>query len=190
MTLLELDRSWTSQLYLYNSSIASVRWAVAAVAIGFIYTLPVLLVWLFFSGQQLRIISAKIFIGTLLAWQVLSQLIGSWLYGAYAFRDRPFADRGLQEFLFERPTKSFPSDHAAVGVVVVLLLFYYGQRRLGWFFLALVLLMSLARVMVGFHFLGDILGGWLVGLAAFSLMVLTDKPLSKALGFLGQAHDQ
>ena len=43
------------------------------------------------------------------------------------------------------------------------------------------LLSSFARVTVGFHWAGDIVGGWLIGAIGFGLLVIFDHPLQKLL---------
>lgn len=161
-------------------------------ASGLIYALPVILVVLFFRSARDRLVSIKLTLGAVLAWQVLSSSIGGFLYNHYQFRDRPFASMGLQELLFERPQKAFPSDHAAVVMVIGLGLIYYKYPKLGWVFLSLGVISSLARVVIGFHYFGDVLGGWLLGVAAIGLIVLFDRPITNLINkvfgrFVGQA---
>jgi membrane-associated phospholipid phosphatase len=36
-------------------------------------------------------------------------------------------------------------------------------------------------VAIGFHFVGDIIGGWLIGLIGFGLLVWLDRPLQQLL---------
>lgn len=177
MTLLALDQNLTEKLYHFTQNSAVNQRVAYDVATYLIYLLPILLLALFWKKDS-RVESAKIFLMTLVTWVGFNKLIGNFLYGHYGFRDRPFAHHGLSELLFEQPQKAFPSDHAAVFMFVTLALFYYKKPRWGWIFAGAMVLSSLARVAVGFHYVGDIIGGWAVGVIGFGLLVLIDKPLS------------
>lgn len=181
MGLINFDTQLTLSLYHWGSRNESVQHAFLFIANAFVYVLPLVLLWLFFRSRQDRINSAKIFLTAVLAWQVFTRLIGGWLYSAYGFRDRPFSLGGLQELFFERPQKSFPSDHAAVMFAAMLALFAYKYPRLGWLFLIGALVSSFARVVVGFHYVGDILGGFALGAVAYGVIRLLDRPIDRIL---------
>ncbi len=180
MSILGLDNSITFSLYHQFSNPLAEKLLYYSASV-FIYLLPVLLVYLFWRGGRDRVNSVKIFLVAVLAWQVFSALLGHYLYSRYGFRDRPFAVHGLQEFFFERPQKAFPSDHAAVIFGVMLSLFAYGYRRLGWIFLIGGTLSALARVVIGFHYFGDVIGGFVIGGLAFWLIWLLGRPLDSWL---------
>jgi len=180
MSILGLDDSITFGLYHQFSNPWSEKLLYYS-ASTFVYLLPVVLIYLFWRGGRDRVNSVKIFFIAVLAWQVLSALVGHYLYSHYGFRDRPFAVHGLQEFFFERPQKAFPSDHAAVIFGVMLALFAYGYRRPAWVFLVVGSLSALARVVVGFHYFGDIIGGFLIGGIAFWIIWLLQQPLDRWL---------
>ena len=152
-------------------------------AAWFVYLAPILLIYLFLKDRPGRVLALKLSIAALLAWQVFSNLLGQLAYNQFGFRDRPFSDFGWQEFLFERPERAFPSDHAAFLAAIALTLFWQKQAKLGWFFLLGALFGSLARVAVGFHYLGDILVGWLLGLAAAWLIWRLEGPLTQFIGW-------
>jgi len=205
MTLLALDQSLTNTLYDLTRSNPEWQRLIYAVATYLIFLIPLMLVWLA-TKPTTRLLAAKMFTGAIITWLVINKLTGQFFYTQFNFRDRPFALTGvkellfeqpqksfpsdhaaillfvtlaLKELLFEQPQKSFPSDHAAILLFVTLALFYYRQRVWAWLFLAVTLISSLARVMVGFHWVGDILGGWLVGLIGFGLVVWLDRPLTR-----------
>ncbi len=185
MSLINLDNQLSFNLYQFTLADRhpTLHSLVAFVATYFIYILPVALVWMFFWGKSNgKITSAKIFLMVIVAWFVFNKLIGSYLYSHYGFRDRPFAHFGIQELLLEQPAKSFPSDHAAVISTVVFGFFYLNYKKLGWLFLIGGFLASLARVMIGFHFIGDIVGGWLLGALAFLIVFWLNQPLTTLLG--------
>jgi len=82
-------------------------------------------------------------------------------------RPRPFAAHPdhVHVLLSHTADASFPSDHvaAAMAIAVVLLSLH---RSLGLTTLLLALLVGYARVFVGDHYPGDVVGGALVGLIA------------------------
>ena len=57
---------------------------------------------------------------------------------------------------------SFPSSHAALFAAVSVTIFFK-HKKLGYLFMFLTLLMGVARIMAGFHFPTDILGGLVLG---------------------------
>lgn len=178
--LLTLDNQITYELYDWGNRYPLIQRLFLYVAVVAVYALPVVLLWLFWRNQSADRRSAiKMFLAAIVVWRGLSNWLGAWLYDSYGFRDRPFADRGLQEFFFERPEKAFPSDHAAVLTVVAALLFVYGYRRLGWYFVVALVLTVIGRVVVGFHFFGDVLGGVALGLLMVGIMRLVDRPLER-----------
>jgi len=178
MSLLDLDNRITFWLYSADRFDPIWQQLLFFTASVIIYSLPVLLLVLFFRSARDRLNSVKMAASALLAWLVFNKAISAFLYGQYHFRDRPFASQGLEEFLFEQPPKAFPSDHAAVLAAVVLTFFYYRYPKLGSALLIAGLVSSLSRVVIGFHYFGDVLAGWLVGAAAFGVIYLLDRPLT------------
>lgn len=192
MSLLQLDDRITFWLYRGDQMSQAAQQGLFFMASGLIYALPILLAVLFFRSIRDRITSIKLTLAAGLAWQVLSSSIGGFLYNHYQFRDRPFTSRGLQELLFERPQKAFPSDHSAVIMAIGLGLLYYKYPKLGWAFLSIGIISSLARVVIGFHYFGDVLGGWLLGATAIGLVILLDRPVTAVINkifgrFIGRA---
>ncbi|MEK7534849.1 MAG: phosphatase PAP2 family protein [Patescibacteria group bacterium] len=180
MTLLEIDQNLTNILYELTRTDPKLQGIVYLIATYLIFLLPVVLVWLAYKPMW-RNVSLKIFLFTIITWQLISKNAGEFFYNQYNFRDRPFAFSGLKELLFEQPQKSFPSDHSAVLLFVTLALFHYRQRTWAWIFLVVTVLSGLSRVSVGFHWIGDVIGGWIVALIGFGLLVVLEKPLEKML---------
>lgn len=183
--LLSIDHTITDFLY-YQSINPALQKAIYYLAAGFVYLIPVVLVVMFFRSHRDRIVATKLFIAALLAWQGFSALLGGFLYDNYGFRERPFASTGLQELFFEQPDKAFPSDHSAVIMVMIIGLFAYRYPKLGWLFLILGIFSSLARVVLGFHWFGDIVGGWLLGALALGVIWLFNRPVTRATEWLFQ----
>ncbi len=176
-TLLGLDQTITEFLY-YQSAAEGFQRVLFVAASLIIYLIPIVLLVLFWRSHRDRIVALKITTAAALAWKVMSNLLGQFLYNGYGFRDRPFAEGGFPELFFERPEKAFPSDHAAVLAVMVISLFVYRYPKLGWVFLVLGLISSLSRVVIGFHWFGDVVGGYLVGALAVGVIWLFDRPLT------------
>ncbi|HUC01454.1 MAG TPA: phosphatase PAP2 family protein [Candidatus Paceibacterota bacterium] len=76
---------------------------------------------------------------------------------------RPFSFYGFAP-LFNETGWSFPSAHAAWFFALALVVFF-ANRKWGWWFLGLSILMGLARIYAGVHWPIDIVGGAAVGLA-------------------------
>ncbi|HZU20811.1 MAG TPA: phosphatase PAP2 family protein [Gaiellaceae bacterium] len=99
-------------------------------------------------------------------------LVGNVIVSSLWFRKRPFvAHPHVVHLIVHHPADaSFPSDHAAAlaGISVGLLAFAW---RLGVVAVVWTLLVGLARVYVGEHYPGDVVGGYAIGVVA-GLLVL------------------
>lgn len=81
-------------------------------------------------------------------------------------RIRPY-DAGISHLLIAPSADpSFPSDHATATFAVAAALLMHGMRRLGLWFLAAAVLVSVSRVYIGTHYVIDVLGGALTGIIA------------------------
>ncbi len=183
--LLQLDHTITFWFYQSGTLSPGVQKIFYSVATFFIYSLPLILIYLFWRGGQDRVNSAKIFLAAAIPWLIITSLVGGYLFSHYGFRERPFATLGIQELFLKRPDKAFPSDHATVLMAVTLAFYAYGYKKIGWLFLiGGVVLSSLARVAVGFHWFGDIVGGFVSGALGFWLVRALDSTLNNWLGHL------
>lgn len=94
-------------------------------------------------------------------------------------RPRPFVGHPqIHAFLHHAADAGFPSDHAtaafAIGGVLVI--------RLGWWaapVLLAALALSVARVVIGLHYPGDVLAGAVLGLAVAALVCLAAARLER-----------
>lgn len=88
-------------------------------------------------------------------------------------RPRPFAAHpGRVHVLLSHPADaSFPSDHVAAAVAIAVVL-VAAHRRLGLFAFLLALAVGYARVFVGDHYPGDVLGGVVVGLLSGAILLI------------------
>lgn len=108
------------------------------------------------------------------------------------YRPRPFVSHPhAVNLIVNHPADaSFPSDHAA-AMMAIAVAFVYFYRWLGALGFVWALLLGFARVYVGEHYPGDILGGYGVGivaglivLAVFRTHLVSDRLLPR-LRFLG-----
>jgi undecaprenyl-diphosphatase len=99
-------------------------------------------------------------------------LLGNVVVSSLWFRKRPFVVHPhVVHLIVHHPADaSFPSDHAAAlaGITVGFLAFAW---RVGVVALVWTLLVGLARVYVGEHYPGDVLGGFALGLLAGLVVV-------------------
>src|SRR6056297_2835670 len=78
----------------------------------------------------------------------------------------------LSRFFSIAPTDfSFPSDHTAIAFVIAFLV-YYQWKNFGKILIIISLLIGISRVIIGIHFLTDILAGIIV---AFVVSLLIHK---------------
>jgi undecaprenyl-diphosphatase len=85
-------------------------------------------------------------------------------------RIRPY-DGGVTHLLIEHSSDpSFPSDHATAAFAIAAAFLVHGMRRTGLWFLAAAALVSISRVYVGTHYVGDVLGGAVAGIVAAALV--------------------
>jgi len=90
----------------------------------------------------------------------------------------------LEEFapLFERDAAyGFPSNHAAATAVFVICFLLLGFKKTGILIALVTFLVGAARVIVGLHFIGDILGGWAVGIICGYIGYRLEKPVTSLL---------
>lgn len=108
-----------------------------------------------------------------LHWFLLSQLANIFLK-AYFLIPRPCEIDSSIKWLPSVEGSSFPSGAAQSSVIYVAAAFYLSSSRLiricG---LSLGLLISFSRVLVGFHYPTDILGGWFIGLCIIYIESMT-----------------
>jgi len=81
--------------------------------------------------------------------------------------------------LFHPPTYSFPSDHALFLAFIAAFLFINGYKKIGWMALTITLIISISRIIIGFHWPGDILVGWILGIALAYFFYQIRKPMEE-----------
>jgi undecaprenyl-diphosphatase len=135
----------------------------------------VALLWFcWFSSPDLRSRHNVLF-GTVAS--ALASLLSRMTQLMFPSRARPFQDPSLHLTLpftvqpdsLRHVASSFPSDHAALYFALAATL-YSVNRKVGYYALALALLLSLIRMYLGFHYFTDTLGGAGLGVLCVCLM--------------------
>jgi undecaprenyl-diphosphatase len=141
------------------------------------------------SAKYLPIIFALALVALWLSWSHRNQR-GAFLAGASALialglgqligkalpRPRPYLSHTVHQLIPPSLDTSFPSDHAILGFSIAVMVWRY-NRRAGAVLLFLATLMAFARVFVGAHYPGDVLGGAVLGaLTSVVLATLSERP--------------
>ena len=85
-------------------------------------------------------------------------------------RRRPEGEWG--KFYRNTDPHSFPSGHAVRSLMIAVLFLGLGPLWLGLILLAWAPLVGLARVVMGVHYLSDVLAGWILGLLVGGVVLL------------------
>ena len=92
----------------------------------------------------------------------------------------------FQPLLQRDVTYGFPSNHAAATAVFAICFILVGYKKTGALVTLLTLLVGASRVIVGLHFIGDIIGGWVVGITCGYLGYRLEKPVTALLAHTGR----
>jgi undecaprenyl-diphosphatase len=138
-----------------RSSALDALMVASAKYLPFVFALALVALWLSWRprnqrGAFLAGVSALVALG-------IGQLIGKALP-----RPRPYLSHTVNQLIPPSLDTSFPSDHAILGFAVAVMVWKY-NRRAGAALLVLATLMAIARVFVGAHYPGDVLGGAVLG---------------------------
>lgn len=147
-----------------------------AIAVYGIYFVPLILIWFWFARRRETALFA--FIAGIAAWLGLNRLVSH-----FVFRQRPedFYHYALikQEGLFHRPGSSFPSDHTAFLTAIGMIFLLADQPGPAWAVFILEFFVVVGRVVVGFHWPGDILAGVLVGVVTAYILWWLRRPIDR-----------
>ena len=166
--LLEADSHLSSQLRLPENSkvIRAVAAFFAHSGDSWFWLAGLFIVWLIDHGQ----------LHTMSAFLAASILVSAGIVLAVKFsvrRSRPAGEWGA--IYRNTDPHSFPSGHAARAVLLAVICWALGLQPLAWILVIWAPLVSIARVMMGVHYLIDVIAGWLLGLI-ISLLMLALQP--------------
>jgi undecaprenyl-diphosphatase len=91
-------------------------------------------------------------------------------------RPRPYQSHAHVYHLTHSRDPSFPSDHASAAFGIAFGIFFF-DRRVGRFFLAVATLIAAGRMIVGAHYLTDVLASLAVAFVAAALVSRFGRPL-------------
>lgn len=129
-------------------------------------------IWKLFKGQTIEFTA-------LLAVSILTLAVIILAIKFIVRRSRPKGEWG--EFYRKNDPHSFPSGHAARSFLIAFIALVYGPLWLGIALLIWAFLVSLARVMMGVHYLSDVIVGMLLGLLWGWIFTFIAKPIMTAL---------
>ncbi len=147
------------------------------------------------SAKYLPIVFAIALIGLWLSWRARNQR-AAFLGGVSALialglgqvigealpRPRPYLSHAVNQLIPRELDTSFPSDHAILGFAVAVMVWRYNGRA-GAALLVLATLMAIARVFVGAHYPGDVLGGAMLGAVTSAALAIVSerRPIASLL---------
>lgn len=142
---------------MYNLSTIPVV-ASSAIFLSYLFTyllIFLLIIWAIFVSQKKMFNFSLLFLSGISAWLVANILKITMKV------NRPFVDLGIIPLRLEDGF-SFPSQHMAVFTALSVALFLI-NKKVGFVFLIIAILIGLSRIVVGVHYPLDILGGLFVG---------------------------
>jgi len=143
------------------------------------YSLPIILVVLWFWNEKAKKVALRAGFSAILAWPVFAMIINK-----FVRRPRPFNISGVQELVFHRPDTSFPSEHAAALFAVAMSLYLSGYKKLSYVMFVVAIVVSFFRVAVAIHWPTDVIAGAILGIGSAYLIFLFDKPLNIVYNFI------
>lgn len=161
MSLAELDVFIFAAIHGGATAPASAIFVATLIAKLVIYALPLHLALLCLRGGERGRQTA---LALLLA--LMFGFCASYLIGQIFYRPRPFLAGIGEELMAHRPSPSFPSNHALIFFAYAWTLLLLRHFRLGSAILIAGLIVAGARIYLGVHYPGDILGGLVLGLAS------------------------
>ena len=113
-----------------------------------------------------------------LASALFSRFVITEIIHFFYSRPRPFESfPEIRQFTMRAGGDSLPSGHAAFFFGLAFSIFLY-NKKWGTFLLALAVIMGVARIGVGVHYLSDIVSGALMGvLSAFLIQLVVKKKM-------------
>ncbi len=168
MALDELETLNRALFLAIDATPATPGWLIgvaSAIANGLIWSIPLILVSLWLTGDAYRRETALKACAVTLAALGANQLIGlAWPH------PRPFVIGLGHTFLAHAPDSSFPSDHGTIFAAVSIAFLLRGMKRLGSVTLAAGVAVAWARIFLGVHFPLDMVGAACVAVVMHAVL--------------------
>jgi len=120
----------------------------------YIYLFPiVILFWVFIYRTK------KVYTLLIILFSAVSTFLVSELIKNITKIQRP----AIEGLMVSERGFSFPSEHSSITMVIGIVI-YSIDKKLGIIFIALSILVGLSRVILGVHYIIDVLAGWGVGI--------------------------
>lgn len=100
---------------------------------------------------------------------LVSRFVFTEIIRFFYFRPRPFVAEMFNPLIEHAADSSFPSSHAAFYFALSAGVYSFNKKAGLWFF-GVSLIIGVARVFAGVHYLTDVLGGLVLGIFSFWLI--------------------
>jgi len=109
-----------------------------------------------------KVLKIKIFLFSTLS-VFLSRIVMTEIIRFFYFVPRPFVNNAVHQLIFHETSGSFPSGHAAFFFALAMAIYFFHKKWSIVFFIGAILI-SVARVIAGIHWLIDIFWGAIIGI--------------------------
>ncbi len=155
-----LDEKFFLYIYKLGGHYSAIDNAIVFFAEWFPYLIVLILFFVIFkyvrNSSEREILLSKILASVALAFLTVTQI-----FWRFYLRPRPYIQNNLKPLIMET-AHSFPSGHASFFFALSFSVYFY-NKKWGILFLAMSVIMCLARVAAGVHFPSDILAGFVLG---------------------------
>lgn len=189
-TLLALDQLLTGYVNMWSGrhfwldAVARTFTSLYALRMGVLLTIA----WLVWARQGLASAAMRLYLLRFALGVVLALAVARILNAVTFFRARPALDAGWQlprftsdvamtaQDLHFRDANSFPSDHASLSFAIATAIFRLAPGWGGLAYAWAAFGVCLPRIFLGDHYVGDVVAGAVLGVAAMSLSLRLPVP--------------
>lgn len=123
-----------------------------------------LLIYLFLGKDKREKLRNRFMVFGALVAALVARFVVATSFYYFFMRLRPFMTEIVNQLIpYDGAKSSFPSGHASFFFALSAVVYLY-NKKLGTWFLAAAVLISLARVYVGVHYPSDVLAGAIIGI--------------------------